>query len=129
MHDRELRTAAEWARHWDIICLGTLTIATAITGTAVVIASNSDIPAAIAAGDFTYATLAWGVSGMIALALYLATTLVAGLTIHLFQGQRGENLELKRLGITIAHVLFALEAAMLAVMLVINVMAMGPSPN
>lgn len=121
--------AAEWARHWDIICLGTLTIATAITGTAVVIASNSDIPIAIAAGNFAYATLAWGVSGMIALALYLATTLVAGLTIHLFQGQHGENLELKRLGITIVHVLFALEAAMLAVMLVINVMATGLSPN
>ena len=41
MNDQQSRTAAEWARHWDIICLGTLTIATmtiatAITGTAVV---------------------------------------------------------------------------------------------
>ena len=36
MNDQQNRTDAEWAGHWDIICLGTLTIATAITGTAVV---------------------------------------------------------------------------------------------
>ena len=44
MTDQQKGTSAEWARHWDIICLGTLTIATAITGTAVVLAAGPDLP-------------------------------------------------------------------------------------
>ena len=67
MIDQDPKVAAAWARHWDIICLGTLTIATAITGTAVVIATNSKIPLAFADGELTAATLAWGISGIIAL--------------------------------------------------------------
>ena len=103
--------------------MGTLTIATAITGTAVVLATGSDLPAAAAAGNLSRATLVWVLFGMGALLMYLISTLIAGLTIHLFTGNRNRDPELKRLGIAAVHGLPALEPITLAVMLVIGVLA------
>ena len=126
MNDQQSRTAAEWARHWDIICLGTLTIATAITGTAVVLATGSDLPAAVAAGNLSRTTLAWVLFGMGALLLYLASTVIAGVTIHLFTGNRNRHPALKQLGIATVHGLLALEAVALAVMLAMESSRPGP---
>ena len=44
MTDQQKGTSAEWARRWDIICLGALTIAAAVTGTAVLLAPGPDLP-------------------------------------------------------------------------------------
>ena len=122
-HDR--RAAAEWARHRDFICLGTLAGATAVTGAAVVIAPSSEMARALAAGNLTAPAIIWGGLGIGVLGLYLAITLVAGVTIHVFPGPRGHNPALKRLGVTAVHMLFALEALALAMLLAFNMLASG----
>ena len=54
------------------------------------------------------------------LLMYLINTLIAGLTIHLFTGNRNRDSELKRLDTAAAHGLLASGTIALAVMLVIG---------
>ena len=63
------------------------------------------------------------------LLLYLASAVIAGVTIHLFTGNKNRHPELKQLGIAAVHGLLALEAAALAVMLVIGVLATPATDN
>ena len=64
-----------WARHWDSVCLGTVTLATAITGAVIVIVGNSDIPKAILEENFSVQVVLWIILAAIALMVYLALRL------------------------------------------------------
>ena len=87
-----------------------------------ILATGPDLPAAVAAGNLSRTTLAWVPFGMGALLLYLASTVIAGVTIHLFTKNRNRHPALKQLGIAAVHGLLALEAVALAVMLAIGVL-------
>ena len=121
------RAAAEWARHWDVICLGAMTVATAVTGTAVVVATDSEISKALAARNPTDPVIAWGGLGVTILALYLTIALLAGTAIHLFPGHRADSPGVKRTTIPTVHILFALEVTALASLFILGILA-TPDP-
>lgn len=108
-----LREVVEWARHRDVICLGILTISTAVTGAAVAAAANSPIPSEIREGNLNDFNLAWAVAGGLAAGSYLATILVTGATINMIPGSRIRDLDLKQIGLLLTHVPFAFEATLL----------------
>ena len=124
------RAASEWARHWDVICLGTMTVATAVTGISVAIATDSEMFKALAAGNPTDPVIAWGGLGVTIMVLYLAIVLLAGVAIHLFPGHRPDSPGVKRAGIAIVHALFALEVIALASLLMLGILATpGEAPQ
>lgn len=123
------REVVEWARHRGVICLGILTISTAVTGVDVAATANSPIPGELGEGNLNAFNLVWAVAGGLAAGIYLATILVTGVTINMIPGSRIRDLDLKQIGLLLTHVLFAFEAILLTVMLVTSVLAApGPPP-
>lgn len=117
----------EWARHRDLLCLGILTIATAVTGAAVVVATNSDIPAQVGGGQLTVDRITWCITGGFGMGAYLAAILVAGFTMVAPPGRLTHRLERKQAGLLATQVLFSVEVVLLAAMLIISVVT-APGP-
>ena len=108
------------ARHWDTLCLGTVTIATAVLGAIILVLGGSNIAVPTVAADYSVPDVARALLGGAAVSAYLALVGTAGLAIYRVRGRRAARRGLKRrLGYWVYR-LFVAEIIALALMLAVN---------
>ena len=78
----------QWARHWDTICLGTVTIATAALGVVILLAGGSDVVISVAGGKSSAQETVRAVFAAAAAISYMVLSIVAGVSIYIFSGNR-----------------------------------------
>ena len=111
---------SENTQHWDSLCLGTVTIATAALGVVVLAAGGSDISVFTPAERFTLPGLVRAVFAAIAIIAYLVLVGAAGVAIYRVTGCLAIRHEIKRRLGNWVYWLFAVEIAALAFMLGVN---------
>ena len=115
------RTSYDWARHWDTLCLGTVTIATAALGAVIVVAGFSD-GSNTGGNDLTSPPRALATiiaSGAFVAYIVLAT--IAGLAIFFVRTDNIARIGLKRVLVSSVYLLFVLQAFALGIVLLTNV--------
>ena len=108
----------QWARHWDTICLGTVTIATAVLGAVILLAGGLDIALPISSGTPSVLEVAKAVSAGVAAILYLILTTFAGISIYVFPGDNAVHIGIKRWIGSAVYLLFVAEVFALALLLI-----------
>ena len=108
---------AQWARHWDTICLGTVTIATAVLAAVILLAGGPEIASSILYGIPSILEVAKAVSVGVAAILYVILIVIAGVSIYIFSGDNAVHIGIKRWSGFAVYLLFALEVFALATLL------------
>lgn len=107
-------------RHWDTVCLGTVTIATAVLGVVVLVAGGSDITVAASPSQYTIPGVSKALLAAAAIVVYLGLVGTAGLAIYRVNGRRAARRGLKRRIANLVYWLFAAEIIALALMLAVD---------
>ncbi len=108
----------QWARHWDTICLGTVTIATAVLGAVILLAGGLDIALPISSGTPSVSEVAKAISAGAAAILYFILATFAGISIYVFPGDNAVHTSLKRWIGSAVYLLFVAEVFTLALLLI-----------
>ena len=108
----------QWARHWDTICLGTVTIATAVLGAVILLAGGLDIALPISSGAPSPLEVAKAVSAGAAAILYFILATFAGISIYVFSGDDAAHIRIKRWIGAAVYLLFIVEVFALALLLI-----------
>ena len=114
-------TSYDWDRHWDTLCLGTVTIATAALGAVIVVAGFSD-GSNTGGNDLTSPPRALTTifaSG--AFSVYIVLAIIAGLAIFFVRTDNIAGVGLKRALVSSVYLLFVLQVFALGIVLVTNV--------
>ena len=107
----------QWARHWDTICLGTVTIATAVLGAVILLAGGREFALSILYGTPSISEVSRTVSVGIAAILYVILIVLAGISIYIVSGDNAVHIGIKRWSGFAVYLLFALEVFALATLL------------
>ena len=126
---------AHWARHWDTICLGTVTIATAVLGAVILLAGGSDVAISLAGGKSSAQETTRAVFAAAAAISYMVLSIAAGMSIYIFSGNSTVHTSIKRWTGFAVYLMFAVEVFALAALLAVNLAAGAadtsrqPEPN
>ena len=111
---------AQWARHWDTICLGTVTIATAVLGAVILLSGGPEIALPLFSGTPSILEVAKAVSAGAAALLYMTLITIAGVSIYLFSGESVAHITVKRWTGFAVYLLFALQVLALTTLLMVS---------
>ena len=107
-------------QHWDSLCLGTVTIATAALGVVVLAAGGSDVTVFTPLQELTVTGATRASFAAIAVIAYLVLVGTAGVAIYRVPGPSSLRQEIKRRLGNWVYWLFAVEIGALAFMLAVN---------
>ena len=111
---------AHWARHWDTISLGTVTIATAVLGAVILLAGGSDVVVALADGKSSAQQTIRAAFAAAAAVAYMVLSIAAGISIYVFSGNSSAHTSIKRWTGFAVYLLFAVEVFALAALPAVN---------
>ena len=111
---------AQWSRHWDTICLGTVTIATAVLGAVILLSGGLGIALPLFSGTPSTPEALKALSTVAAATLYVTLITIAGVSIYLFSGESAAHITVKRwIGFAV-YLLFALQVLALTALLMVS---------
>ena len=122
-----METQSDWSRHWDTLCLGVITLATAALGVAIFGVDFSEL-AGKSAVAISWVSLVstFGISfAIVVYALVVGTGL---LPVFFFNGSHFRDVDNKRRVTSIVYVLFLLQVFAVGVVMIANIWA-GPTPQ
>ena len=106
-------------RHWDALCIGIVTIATAALGTVIFVADIYNVSATSAGRPISELTKV-GFAGL-AIILYLAMTMMSGVAIFFADRYDETKPDAKRRLTFVVYALFVAEVFTLSILLAVNV--------
>ncbi len=109
----------DWLRHWDTLCMGTVTIATATLGAVILVAGLSSQTGAEPNNITTPPGTLRVISTAAAGASYMILVPIAGTAMFIARGDEGLHANLKRTLTLISYLFFAMEAFALSALLAI----------
>ena len=111
---------AQWARHWDTICLGTVTIATAVLGAVILLSGGLGIALPLFSGTPSVPEITKALSTAVAAILYVTLITIAGVSIFLSSGESVAHITVKRWTGFAVYLLFALQVLALIALLMVS---------